>query len=37
MRAADLVLVEADGSRRRPFKAPAEYEPAVHPASSRFC
>lgn len=36
MRAADLVLVEADGSRRRPFKAPAEYEPAVHPASSRI-
>ena len=25
----DHVLVEADGSRRRPFKAPADYEPVV--------
>lgn len=25
----DHVVVEADGSRRRPFKAPAEYEPVV--------
>ena len=25
----DHVIVEADGSRRRPFKAPAEYEPIV--------
>jgi molybdenum cofactor cytidylyltransferase len=25
----DHVLIEADGSRRRPFKAPAEYEPVV--------
>ncbi len=25
----DVVLVEADGSRGRPFKAPAEYEPVV--------
>lgn len=33
---ADLVLVEADGSRRRPFKAPAEYEPALRRDSSRI-
>ncbi|MDW8327015.1 MAG: selenium cofactor biosynthesis protein YqeC [Anaerolineales bacterium] len=26
---ADLVLVEADGARRLPFKAPAEHEPAI--------
>ncbi|MDX1662937.1 MAG: selenium cofactor biosynthesis protein YqeC [Candidatus Promineifilaceae bacterium] len=25
----DLVLVEADGARRRPVKAPAEHEPAI--------
>jgi len=25
----DHIVVEADGSRRRPFKAPAEYEPVV--------
>ncbi len=25
----DHVLIEADGSRRRPFKAPADYEPVV--------
>lgn len=25
----DTVLVEADGSRRRPFKVPAEHEPAL--------
>lgn len=30
---ADIVAVEADGSRRRPFKAPLEYEPVV-PAST---
>ena len=29
----DTVAVEADGSRRRPFKAPREYEPVV-PAST---
>ncbi len=28
-RAADVILVEADGSRRLPFKAPAEHEPVV--------
>ena len=33
---ADLVLIEADGSRRRPFKAPGNHEPAVHPDSSRI-
>lgn len=31
---ADLVAVEADGSRRRPFKAPLEYEPVVPAATS---
>ena len=30
---ADTIAVEADGSRRRPFKAPREYEPVV-PAST---
>ena len=28
-RAADVVLVEADGAKRLPLKAPAEYEPAI--------
>jgi molybdenum cofactor cytidylyltransferase len=27
--AADVVIVEADGSRRLPFKAPAEHEPVI--------
>ncbi len=31
-RAIDHVVIEADGSRQRPFKAPAEYEP-VAPSS----
>ena len=30
----DHVLVEADGSRRRPFKAPADYEPVVPTATT---
>lgn len=30
----DYVLVEADGSRMRPVKAPAEHEPAIPPAST---
>ncbi len=30
----DLTLVEADGSRHRPFKAPAEYEPVVPPGAT---
>jgi probable selenium-dependent hydroxylase accessory protein YqeC len=34
-RLADLVLVEADGARRRPFKVPAEHEPVV-PSSARL-
>ena len=25
----DAILIEADGSRKRPFKAPAEYEPVI--------
>lgn len=28
-RAADVVLVEADGAKRLPLKAPAEYEPVI--------
>lgn len=31
---ADTVVVEADGSRRRPFKAPAPYEPVVPSATT---
>ena len=30
----DAVLVEADGSRSRPFKAPGEYEPVVPPITT---
>lgn len=29
-----LVVLEADGSRTRPFKAPAEHEPAVPPSAT---
>lgn len=36
MEAADLVLSEADGSRRFPCKVPAVHEPAVHPDSTRI-
>jgi len=32
--AADVVLVEADGSRGRPLKAPAAYEPVIPPATT---
>jgi len=31
---ADTVAVEADGSRRRPFKAPANYEPVIPAATT---
>jgi probable selenium-dependent hydroxylase accessory protein YqeC len=31
---SDAVLVEGDGSRRRPFKAPGEHEPVVPPCTS---
>lgn len=31
---ADLLIVEADGSRHRPFKAPAPYEPVIPPGAS---
>lgn len=31
---ADVVAVEADGSRRRPFKAPLDYEPVVPTATT---
>ena len=34
--AADVVLVEADGSRRMPFKAPDEREPVPHEKSNRI-
>jgi len=30
----DTVVVEADGSRRRPFKAPLDYEPVIPPATT---
>lgn len=32
----DVVLVESDGSRMRPFKAPAEHEPAVPPVTTHL-
>jgi molybdenum cofactor cytidylyltransferase len=32
----DAILVEADGSRSRPFKAPAEHEPVVPPATTHL-
>src|SRR5690606_24722149 len=32
--AVDVVIVEADGSRRLPFKAPATHEPVVPPAAT---
>lgn len=31
--AADLVLIEADGSKRLPLKYPAAHEPLIHPLS----
>jgi probable selenium-dependent hydroxylase accessory protein YqeC len=30
----DVVLVEADGSRMRPFKVPADHEPPVPPQTT---
>ncbi len=33
-RLADVVLVEADGSRSRPFKAPHDHEPVIPPSST---
>ncbi len=30
----DAILIEADGSRKRPFKAPAEYEPVIPPETT---
>jgi len=33
---ADLILVEADGSRQKPFKAPKDQEPVI-PACSTHC
>ena len=32
-RAADVVLVEADGAKMLPLKAPAEHEPAIPPCA----
>ncbi|MDQ7028711.1 MAG: selenium cofactor biosynthesis protein YqeC [Ardenticatenia bacterium] len=32
----DAVIVEADGSRRRPFKAPADFEPVVPAATTHL-
>ena len=34
LRWADLVLVEADGARLRPLKAPAEHEPVIPPEAA---
>ena len=31
---SDVILVEADGSRNKPFKAPDDHEPAVPPSST---
>jgi molybdenum cofactor cytidylyltransferase len=31
---ADVILVEADGSRSRPFKAPHDHEPVIPPSST---
>jgi molybdenum cofactor cytidylyltransferase len=33
-RLADVILVEADGSRSRPFKAPHDHEPVIPPSST---
>jgi molybdenum cofactor cytidylyltransferase len=33
-RAADVIIVEGDGARRLPFKAPAEHEPVVPAATT---
>lgn len=33
-RLADVVIVEADGSRSRPFKAPHDHEPVIPPSST---
>lgn len=30
---SDILLVEADGSRRKPFKVPAEHEPVLFPGT----
>jgi len=34
MKLADAILVEADGARKRPFKAPAPYEPVIPPENT---
>lgn len=34
MKLADAILVEADGARKLPFKAPAPYEPVIPPEST---
>ena len=33
---ADIVLIEADGARKLPFKAPKAWEPVIHPKTSRI-
>lgn len=33
---ADVTLIEADGSRRLPFKAPKPWEPVIHPATTKI-
>lgn len=33
---ADVILIEADGSRKLPFKAPKPWEPVIHPATTKI-
>ncbi len=33
----DLLVVEADGSKLRPFKAPAEHEPVIPSSATHVC
>lgn len=32
----DVVLIEADGSRRLPFKVPKAWEPVIHPSTTKI-
>lgn len=32
---ADVVLIEADGARKLPFKVPKPWEPVIHPATTK--
>ena len=33
---SDIVLIEADGARRLPFKAPKPWEPVIHPQTTKI-